>query len=216
MDTYGEFGLQFVDWVANRSGAILVLLASLPLALLLKEGRMLSYSALVVFVGAVAVILFSFEGPAGAVLVVLANTFLVLVALLFTRRRLTQIEDRLASVISAVGDLETAEERRQTFNAKRPSNSRPFLRRKPAAATKEQIVSAGAAESLGRERELLSGASLQELRSPDLLPGSAVPVSARPAGRNSTFRGPSKKAVLELNHPAGDGSIQSSRPQRPS
>lgn len=193
-----------------------MLLASLPLALLLKEGRMLSYSALVVFVGAVAVILFSFEGPAGAVLVVLANTFLVLVALLFTRRRLTQIEDRLASVISAVGDLETAEERRQTFNAKRPSNSRPFLRRKPAAATKEQIVSAGAAESLGRERELLSGASLQELRSPDLLPGSAVLVSARPAGRNSTFRGTSKKAVLELDHPAGDGSSQSRRPQRPS
>src|SRR6478672_8425343 len=51
MDTYSEIVPELVDWMASRSGAILIMSATLPLALLLKEGRTLSFGALAVFAG---------------------------------------------------------------------------------------------------------------------------------------------------------------------
>jgi hypothetical protein len=199
MDTYSEIVPELVDWMANKSGAILIMSATLPLPLLLKERRSLSFGALAVFVGAIMLILFGIENLAGAFLVVLANSFLVSVALLSTRKRLTQIEDRLALVMSALDDLEVAEERRQTYSARHSSISRIHPRRTPAAGTMEQIVSAGATDSPGRETPVIPGPpwqELQELQAPDPRLGFAVPASTRPAGRDPALRKASKKAAF--------------------
>ncbi|MFC3321601.1 hypothetical protein [Mesorhizobium cantuariense] len=180
MDTYSDIVPGLLDWVVNRPAAILMLSATWPLILLLKKDRLLGYGAPAVFIGAGTLIVFGIETPVGAVVVVLAYSLLVSVALLSTRKRLSQIEDRLASVISALDDLEVAEERRQTYNARRPSLLHP--RRKPAARTMEQIVSAGATESLECETQVIPGPPWQELQPPDPPVGSALPASTRPAG----------------------------------
>ncbi|RAZ80607.1 hypothetical protein [Mesorhizobium atlanticum] len=185
MDTYGEFGLGLLDWMANRSGALLVLLATLPLTLLLKQGRLLGYSALAVFGGAVTLILLGVESLAGAFIVNLANTLLLSIALHSTRKRLTQMEVSLASVVATVGELETAEERRQTYSAKRSSTSRVHQRRKPDAGTVEQI---GATASLAREAPMVPGPPWQELQVLDLRQDSAVLNAVRPASRNPASR----------------------------
>lgn len=212
MDTYSEIAPELVDWMASRSGAILIMSATLPLALLLKEGRSLSFGALAVFAGAVMLIWLGIESLAGAFLIVLANSFLVSVALLSSRKRLTQIEDRMALVMSALDDLEVAEERRQTYSAKQSPISRFHPRRKPAAGTMEQIVSTGATDSPGRETRVIPGPpwqELQELQAPDPRLEFAVPVSTRPAGRDPAFRKASKKAAFKVNSSAGDGLSQS-------
>ncbi|TGW07747.1 hypothetical protein EN788_35025, partial [Mesorhizobium sp. M2D.F.Ca.ET.145.01.1.1] len=147
MDILSEIVPGFLDWVINRPAAILMLSATWPLMLPMKKDRLLGYGAPAVFIGAGTLIVFGIETPVGAVIVVLAYSLLVSVALFSTRRRLSQIEDRLASVISAIDDLEVAEERRQTYNARRPS--RLYPRRKPAVSTMEQVVTAGATESPG-------------------------------------------------------------------
>ncbi|QND66573.1 hypothetical protein HB777_23385 [Mesorhizobium loti] len=121
-------------------------------------------------------IVFGIESPAGAAVVVLAYSLLVSVALLSAWKRLAQIENRLASVISALDDLEVAEERWQTYNAKRA-----LRRRKSAAKPMEQIVSTGATEGLDRDTQLIAGPSWQELQAPDPRVGLATPVSAPPA-----------------------------------
>ncbi|MER9326496.1 hypothetical protein NKJ26_14530 [Mesorhizobium sp. M0152] len=176
MDAYSQIVAGLLDWVANRPLAILMLSATWPLILLLQKGRFLGYGALAVFIGAGTLIVFGIENPVGAVIVVLAYSLLVSMALLSTQKRLSQIEDRLASVISALDDLEVAEERRQTYNAKYPSNSRLHPRRKPAARTMDQIVSAGATES---ETQVIPGPPWQELQPPDPPLGSAVRASTR-------------------------------------
>ena len=180
MDTYGELGLGLLDWMANRSGALLVLLATLPLTLLLKQGRLLACGALAAFAGAVTLILLGVESPAGALIVSLANILLLSVALHSNRRRLTQMEVSLASVIATVADLETAEERRQTYSAKHSSTSRVHQRRKPDAGTVEQI---GATASLAREAPMVPGPPWQELQVLDLSPELAVPASRNPVPR---------------------------------
>ncbi|MER9296223.1 hypothetical protein NKI38_06945 [Mesorhizobium sp. M0621] len=180
MDTFSEIVPGLLDWLVNRPAAILILSATWPLMLLLKKDRLLGYGAPAVFIGAGALIVFDIETPVGAVIVVLAYSLLVSVALLSTRKRLSQIEDRLASVISALDDLEVAEERRQTYNARRLSRLRS--RRKPAASTMEQIVSAGATESLESETQVIPGPAWQELQPRDPPVGSALPASTRSAG----------------------------------
>ncbi|TGQ53048.1 hypothetical protein EN836_16680 [Mesorhizobium sp. M1C.F.Ca.ET.193.01.1.1] len=197
MDTYSEIVAALLDWVVNRPGAILMLSATLPLMLLLQKGRLLGYGALAVLVGAVAVIFFGIENPVGAVIVLLAYSLLVSVALLSIRKRLTQIEDRLALVMATLGDLEVAEERRQTYNAKRPSVSRVQPRRKRPAGTIEQNASASATESPGREGQSIPGPLWQELQTLDARPGSALPASTRPAER-----GPLSKARQEGQQPS--------------
>ena len=205
MDTYGGIVAELVDWVANRSGAILMMSATLPAALLLKGGRLPSLGALAVLVGAVTLISFGIETLAGTLIVILANSLLVSVALLSTRKRLTQVEDRLAVVMSALGDLEVAEERRQTYGARQSSTSRLHPSRKRAAATMEQNVPAVSTENPGRETQVIPGPPWQELHTPDPRLGSAVPVSA---GRDPGSRKASKKAAPKLNGSAGDGLSQ--------
>ena len=216
MDTYSEIVPELVDWMASRSGAILIMSATLPLALLLKQGRSLSFGAFAVFAGAVMLIWFGTESLAGAFLIVLANSFLVSVALFSSRKRLTQIEDRMALVMAALDGLEVAEERRQTFSAKHSAISRFHPRRKPAAGTMEQIVSAGATDSPGTEAQVIPGPPWQELQALDPRLGSAVPVSTRPTRRDPAFRKTSKKAAFELNGSAGDGlgHLKLKRPQK--
>jgi hypothetical protein len=219
MDTYSEIVPELVDWMASRSGTILIMSATLPLALLLKEGRSLSFGACAVFAGAVMLIWFGTESLAGAFWIVLANSFLVSVALLSSRKRLTQIEDRMALVMAALDCLEVAEERRQTYGAKHSPLSRFHPRRKPAAETMEQIVPAGATDSPERETWVIPGPpwqELQQLQAPHPRLESAVPVSTRPAGRDPAFRKASKKAAFTVNSSAGDGLSQSKleRPQK--
>ena len=176
MDTYSDVVPRLVDWAVIRPLSILMLSATWPLMLLLNKGRLLAYGALAFFIGAGALIVFGIESPAGAAVVVLAYSLLVSVALLSTRKRLAQIESRLESVISALDDLEVAEERWQTYNAKRA-----LRRRKSAAKPMEQIVSTGAAQGLERDTQVIAGPPWQELQAPDPRVGLAVPASARPA-----------------------------------
>jgi hypothetical protein len=214
MDTYSGTVLELVDWLANRSGAILMLSATLPLVLLLKEGRLLGFRALAVFLGAVTLILFGIESLAGALIVVLANGLLVSTALLSTRKRLTQIDDRLASIMSTLEKLEVAEERRQTYSARQSSISRLHPRRKPAAGTVDQIVSAGAAANPGSETQVVPGPPWQELLPLDARSEAAVSASWRPAGRDAALGKVLKKVAFKLNGSAGDGSDQSTRQQK--
>ncbi|XHM74819.1 hypothetical protein ABSY17_03235 (plasmid) [Mesorhizobium sp. ANAO-SY3R2] len=104
--------------MANKADGVLILAAGLPSVFFLKGGRLLRYGALAVLVGALAMILLGSEGLAGAVIVTVANTLLVSAAAFTTRKQLTQTEDRLKAIGSAVRDLEIAEERRQAFSAK--------------------------------------------------------------------------------------------------
>lgn len=124
MDTFSEFAFAGVDWLANRAGAVLILAAGLPSVFLLKNSRFLGYGALAVLVGAVALILLGSEGVAAAILVTALNILLVSVASFSTRKRLTQAEERLDAVTSAIRDLEVSEERRQVFSAKQPRATR--------------------------------------------------------------------------------------------
>ena len=118
MDTLIEFALEGADWVANRADAVLILAAALPSVFFLRGGRLLRCGALAVLVGALALILLGSESLAGVVVVTVANTLLISVAAFTTRKQLTQTEDRLEAIASAIRDLEIAEERRQTFSAK--------------------------------------------------------------------------------------------------
>ncbi|RWC49844.1 MAG: hypothetical protein EOS55_04490 [Mesorhizobium sp.] len=168
MDTYSDVVPGLLDWAVSRPLSILMLSATWPLLLLLNRGRLLVYGVLAFFIGAGALIVFGIESPAGAAVVVLAYSLLVSVALLSTWRRLAQIENRLASVISALDDLEVAEERWQTYNAKRA-----LRRRKSAAKPMEQIISTGASEGLERDTQAIAGPPWQV--------GLAIPASTRPA-----------------------------------
>ncbi|RRH97718.1 hypothetical protein EH240_20490 [Mesorhizobium tamadayense] len=174
MDTYSEIVPRFTGWVLDSPGVILMLAATLPLMLLLR-GRPLGYGALAVLIGAVTLILFGIENSVGAVTAILAYCVLVSFALLSTWKRLKQIEDRLASVTSVIDGLEVAEERRQTYSAKRS-------RRKPAAGAMEQTVSVGATDNPGGETRYIPGPPWQELQAPG--PGSAPPAPRQSAGRN--------------------------------
>jgi len=120
MDTLIEFALKGVGLAADRSEFVPVLLATLPSMLFLRSGRVLSCSALALFLGAVTLILLGIEGLAGAVIVAVATTLLGSVAVLSTRKRLTQMEGRLHAAMSAIHDLEIIEGRRQTFSARNP------------------------------------------------------------------------------------------------
>lgn len=120
MDTLIEVASEGVGFAAGRSEFVPALLATLPSMLFLRSGRALRYSALALFLGAVTLIFLGIEGLAGAVVVAVANTLLVSVALLSTRKRLTQMEGQLQAAISAIHDLEVIEGRRQTFSARNP------------------------------------------------------------------------------------------------
>lgn len=152
MDTYSDVVPRLVDWAAIRPLSILMLSATWPLMLLLNRGRLLVYGALAFFIGTGALIVFGIERPAGAAVVVLAYSLLVSVALLSTCRRLAQIENRLESVISALDDLEVAEERWQTYNAQRA-----LRRRKSTAKPMQQIVLTGATQGLERDNQVVAG-----------------------------------------------------------
>lgn len=121
MDTLIEFALERIGWAADRPAIVPVLLATLPLVLLLPCGRVLRYSALAVFIGAITLIFLGIEGLSGAAIVVVANTFLISAAVLSIRKRLVQTEAYLEMAMSAVHNLEIAEARRQTFSAKNPT-----------------------------------------------------------------------------------------------
>ncbi|MBD9373714.1 hypothetical protein IB238_13890 [Rhizobium sp. ARZ01] len=125
MDTLIEFALERVAWAADKSGIVLVLLATLPLVLLLGCGRVLRYSALAVFVGAITLILLGIEGSSGAAVVIVANTFLISAAVLSLRKRLVQIEAHLEMAMLSIHNLETTEARRQTFSARNPTELAP-------------------------------------------------------------------------------------------
>ena len=148
MDTYSDVVPGLVNWAVSRPLSILMLSATWPLMLLLNKGRLLVYGARAFFIGAGALIVFGIESPAGAAVVVLAYSLLVSVALLSTWKRLAQIENRLASVLSALEDLEVAEERWQTYNAKRA------LRRRKSA-TKPMEHDRGD-EGLGRDNQVIA------------------------------------------------------------
>ncbi|WP_192250544.1 hypothetical protein [Mesorhizobium silamurunense] len=188
MDTYSEIVPWFLGWALSSTGVILMLAAILPLMFLLR-GRPLGYGALAALIGAVTLILFGIENSAGAVTAILAYCVLVSFALLSTWRRLKQIEDRLALVMSAIEGLEVAEERRQTYSAKRSH-------RKPAAGTIEQTVSPAAADNPGKETRYIPGPPWQELQAFGPRSESAAPASTQPAGRNfalSSDRSPNDK-----------------------
>jgi hypothetical protein len=120
MDTLFEFASAPTGWLADNSGSLLVLLATLPLILFLRADRVLRHSAIAVFIGAILLILLGGEGLAGAIVVSVANILLVSVAALSMRKRLMQMEVHLEAAKSAVRNLEIAEERRQTFSARNP------------------------------------------------------------------------------------------------
>ncbi|MEO5758922.1 MAG: hypothetical protein ABIQ51_18890 [Mesorhizobium sp.] len=216
METYSEIVSALADWTTSRPGAILIMSATLPLPLLLKQGRSLSFGALAVCLGAAMFIWFGIESLAGAFLIVLANSFLVSVALLSSLKRLTQIEDRMALVMSALDNLEVAEERRQTYGAKHSLVSRFQPRRKPEAGTTEQIVTAGATDGPAREMQVIPGPPWQELQGPDLRLETVAPVSTRPKGRDPVVRKKSNMAAFKLNGSAGDSSrqLKLKRPQK--
>jgi len=195
MDTYSDVVPGLVNWAVSRPLSILMLSATWPLMLLLNRGRLLVYGALAFFIGAGALIVFGIESPAGAAVVVLAYSLLVSVALVSSWKRLAQIENRLASVVSALDDLEVAEERWQTYNAKRA-----LRRRKSAAKPIEQIVSTGATEGLERDTRVIAGPPCQELQAPDPPVGLAIPASARPAAPE----GLSEKRPIGLLSSSGD------------
>ncbi|WP_156938266.1 hypothetical protein [Mesorhizobium sp. WSM3626] len=180
MDTYSDIVPGLVDWAVNRPLAILMLSATWPLMLLLNKGRLLGYGALAFFIGVGALIVFGIESPAGAAIVVLAYSLLVSVALISTSRRLAQIENRLASAISVLDDLEVAEERRQTYKAKHPSTSR--LRRKPVARPMEPSVAGGMTEGLESGTQVIPGPPWQEFQPLDPTVGSAVSALTPPTG----------------------------------
>ncbi|MEI9432195.1 hypothetical protein [Mesorhizobium sp. Cs1299R1N3] len=180
MDTYSDIVPGLVDWAVSRPLAILMLSATWPLMLLLSKGRLLGYGALAFFIGVGALIVFGIESPAGAAIVVLAYSLLVSVALISTSRRLAEIENRLASAISVLDDLEVAEERRQTYKAKHPSTSR--LRRKPAARTMESVVAGGMTEGLESGTQVIPGPPWQEFQPLDPTVGSAVSALTQPTG----------------------------------
>ncbi|MDX8482320.1 hypothetical protein RFN28_28250 [Mesorhizobium sp. VK24D] len=211
METYGEIVWGLVDWVTNRSGAILVLSAALPLALLLREGRLVACGVVGVFAGAVMLIVFDIESIIAAVLVILASSLLFSAVLLSTRKRLTQIEDRVASVASAIDNLEIAEERRQTFSTRRPPSSRLLTRLQSAAGAAETLVSAGPEKETSSFPVLYS----QEPRAADLRSEFAASASTRPGEGNPGSFGSPGKAALEMNDSAGDGSSLLRRRRRP-
>lgn len=210
METYGEIVWELVDWLTSRSGAILVLSAALPLALLLRESRLVACGVVGVFVGAVMLIVFDIERTVAAVLVILASSLLFSAVLLSTRKRLTQIEDRVASVASAIDNLEIAEERRQTFSNRRPPNSRLLTRLQSAAGATETLVSAGPEKGASAFPDLYS----QEPRAADLRSQFAAPASTRTGERNPGAFGSPGKATLEIDNPAGDGSSLFGRRRR--
>ncbi|TPK34298.1 hypothetical protein FJ492_26750 [Mesorhizobium sp. B2-5-4] len=180
METYSDIVPGLVDWAVSRPLAILMLSATWPLMLLLSKGRLLGYGALAFFIGVGALIVFGIESPAGAAIVVLAYSLLVSVALISTSRRLAEIENRLASAISVLDDLEVAEERRQTYKARHPSTSR--LRRKPAARTMEPVVAGGMTEDLESGTQVIPGPPWQEFQPLDPTVGSAVSALTQPTG----------------------------------
>ncbi|WP_018237157.1 hypothetical protein [Ensifer sp. BR816] len=120
MDTLIEFTPAPTGWLTDNSGIVLVLLATLPLTLFLRADRVLRYSAIAVFIGAILLILLGVDGLAGAIVVIVANTSLVSAAALSMRKRMMQMEVHIEAAKSAVRDLEIAEERRQTFSARNP------------------------------------------------------------------------------------------------
>ncbi|OHV88581.1 hypothetical protein [Mesorhizobium sp. ORS 3428] len=161
METYGELVSGLVDWATDRSGAILVLSATLPLALLLREGWLVACGVLGVFVGAVMLVVFGIESTVAAALVVLASSLLFSTVLLSIRKRLAQIEDRVASVASAIDKLEIAEERRQTFSTRRPPHNSRILARLQSVAGAAEYASGAAAEA-ERETPAFPGLYSQE------------------------------------------------------
>ncbi|CDX13975.1 conserved membrane hypothetical protein [Mesorhizobium sp. ORS 3324] len=202
METYGEFVSELVDWVTNRSGTILVFSATLPLALLLREGRLVAYGVVGVFAGAVMLIVFDIESTVAAMLVVLASSLLFSTVVFSTRRRLAQIEDRLSSMASAIDRLEMAEERRQTFSTRRAPNSRLLTRLQSTAAAAEKAVSPGAAAMPGKETPAFPDLYSQEPRAAGLRPEFAEPS----AQHDPAFFGTPAKAPSDPSNSAGDGS----------
>ena len=120
MDTYIGFGSEAADWVAGRPGAVLMLLASVPSVFLLRGGRLLKYGGLAIIAGAVTSILLGLDSIAAAIVVTIANIILVSARLPSIQRELTLVEERLESALSSMHDLETAEQRRQTYGALHP------------------------------------------------------------------------------------------------
>lgn len=118
MDTLIEFASQSI---AEKSGIAEVIMATLPAALFLKGGRNLQLCALAVLAGAIALILFGIDGPAGALVVVVANILVLSAAMLTMRKRLIQVEANLDAAKSSIRDLEISEGRRQVFSAKTSS-----------------------------------------------------------------------------------------------
>ena len=120
MDTYIGFGLEAADWVAGRPGAVLMLLASVPSVFLLRGRRLLKYGGLAIIAGAITSILLGLDSIAAAIVVTIANIILVSACLPSIQRELTLVEERLESALSSMRDLETAEQRRQTYGALHP------------------------------------------------------------------------------------------------
>jgi hypothetical protein len=119
-----ESGSIVIEWLASNSDAVLLLAAALPSVFLLNGGQLLRYGALAVFFVALAWMRFGSDSLAGAVVVTILNSLLVTFAALTTRKRLVQTEDRLEAITSAIRELEIAEERRQTFSARRSRTAR--------------------------------------------------------------------------------------------
>ncbi|MDX8455554.1 hypothetical protein RFM98_22740 [Mesorhizobium sp. VK9D] len=216
METYGEVVWGLVDWVTSKSDAILVLSATLPLALLLREGRLIACSVVGVFVGAFMSIVFGIEGVVAAVLVILASSLLLSTVLLSTRKRLAQVEDRVASVASAIDNLEIVEERRQTFSTRRTPNSRLLRRLQSATGAAEQAASADAGAGPGKRMLAFPDMYSPEPGPADLRPKFAAPASTRSVQRNPTFSEARGKVALELNNSAGDGSTPLGRQKKSS
>jgi hypothetical protein len=185
METYGEI----VNWVTSRSGAVLVLSATLPLALLAREGRSAACAALGVFAGAVMLILFEIESTVSAVLVMLASSLLSFAVLHSTRKRLGQVEDRLEEVASAIDNLEIAEERRQTFSIRRPPGPRLLKRLQSVTEAPEKSFSPSTEAAYRKEMPALADIYPHEQRAADLLPELAIPAPAHPGEPNTAFLG---------------------------
>ena len=211
METYGEI----VNWVTSRSGAVLVLSATLPLALLVREGRSAACAALGIFAGAVMLILFGIESTISAVLVMLASGLLSSALLHSTRKRLEQIEDRVDTVASAIDNLEIAEERRQTFSMRRPPGPRLMKRLQSVAEASEKGVLPSTVAAYGKEMPALAGIYSHEQRAADPRPEFAIPAPARPGQPNPAFLGYPGDTGLQPDNSAPRASSPSRRRKKP-
>lgn len=147
-----------INFVADRYGTVLILLATVPSVLFFLAGRtglgmvtggwVLELSALAGLAAAVMLIWLGVESLLGAATLAAVNSLLLSLAVLSTWGRQKQVEVRLDAAIAAIHDLEMIEERRKILSVKDPADS-SFLR-----DHKSTVANTGTYRSLRRRNRL--------------------------------------------------------------